>query len=94
MSEQQPAGIVTLITTQGVTMNGAVKIPFITTAPGPFSLPNPTGDATVIAIPAMTSGGSVWLSGPVQTTIVNLVASDAGLTGILQLFPAEGFFDA
>jgi hypothetical protein len=93
MSEQQPAGIVTLITTQGVTMNGVVNINFTTSAPGAFTLPNVTGDATILPIVAMTSPGAVWLSS-VTTNQINLVASDAGLTGILQLFPAEGFFDA
>jgi hypothetical protein len=86
---EQPAGIV-----NSIARDGAIFVPFTTTAPGPFTLPNPSANPNVLVIPQMTSGGAVWLQVPAASaTELFLTASDEGLTGFVGLYP-EGFFDA
>ena len=56
-------------------------------APGDFSIAHGLAAAPSRIAVLMTSGGAIWAQAtPADVTNVNLVASDAGVTGIIYVF--------
>ena len=72
-------------------MLGPAQIAFTTSAPGPFSLPNPLGIIPGSVIFELTSGGAVWFSTPVRydANFLYLVASDAGVSGFAIIYASS-----
>jgi hypothetical protein len=64
------------------------QIAFTTPNPGPFTLPNPLGIVPGSVIFELTSGGAVYFQpgNPSTATTLNLIASDAGITGFAIVF--------
>ena len=68
-------------------MQANATIPFDTTAPGDFTLAHNLGIVPSTVIFQFTDGGTVWFQ-PVRYDATNLylVASDAGVTGVVIIF--------
>ena len=68
-------------------MQANATIPFDTTAPGDFTLAHNLGIVPSTVIFEFTDGGTVWFQ-PIRYDATNLylVASDAGVTGVVIIF--------
>jgi hypothetical protein len=72
-------------------MYASVTIPFDTTAPGDFTLAHNLGLVPTTVIFEFTDGGTVWFQTPrFDSTNLYLVASDAGVTGIVIIYATCG----
>jgi hypothetical protein len=68
-------------------MQANATIPFSTTAPGDFTLAHNLGIIPTTVIFQFTDGGTVWFQ-PMRYDATNLylVASDAGVTGVVIIY--------
>ena len=72
-------------------MYASVTIPFDTTAPGDFTLAHNLGLVPATVIFEFTDGGTVWFQTlRFDSTNLYLVASDAGVTGIVIIYATCG----
>jgi hypothetical protein len=63
------------------------KINLAPSAPGNFSVAHGLSGTPRTSVLRMTSGGEIWLQAtPYDATNVNLVASDGGITGVLEVW--------
>ena len=68
-------------------MAKGIQVPFVTTAPGEFTLQHGLGQMPVTVIKELTSGGDVWFqSNRFDQTNLYLVASDTGVTGYFLVY--------
>ncbi len=68
-------------------MQANATIPFNTSAPGNFTLAHNLGIVPSTIVIEYTSGGAIWFQ-PIRYDDTNLylVASDAGVTGVIVVF--------
>lgn len=75
-------------------MAKGVQVPFVTTAPGNFTLQHGLGTTPVTVILNITSaiGGTVWFqTNRFDATNLYLVASDTGVTGFAWVYAAADY---
>jgi hypothetical protein len=73
-------------------MAKGVQVPFITTAPGNFTLQHGLGTTPISVTKTLTSGGDVWFqTNRFDATNLYVVASDINVTGFFLVYAAADY---